>query len=50
VVQQYPAPYAAYQTPDWTTTITALFTAIMPLIVVMMLFKMMTPMIEGMTK
>jgi len=35
------------QAGDWTTTITSLFTAIMPLIVVMMLFKMLTPMLEG---
>ena len=48
-VQQAPAPYAAYET-DWTTTITSLMQAILPLLVVMMMFKMLTPMLEGMTR
>jgi len=50
VVQQAPAPYAPYQTNDWTGAITGLFTAIMPLIVVMMLFKMLGPMMEGIAR
>ena len=49
-VQQAPAPYAPYQTDgDWTSSITGLLTAIMPLIVMMMMFKMITPMMEGLT-
>lgn len=49
-VQQAPAPYAPYQTSDWTSTITGLFTAIMPIIVMVMMFKMITPMMEGLTR
>lgn len=45
-VSQYPAPYAPGQTEDWTS----LITAIMPLILLMMMFGMMKPMFESMTK
>jgi len=37
------------QQADWTTTITSLMTAIIPLIVIVMMFKMLTPMLEGMS-
>lgn len=46
VRQQAPAPYAAYQ-EDSFGSITQMITAIMPLIMLVLMFKMLTPMLEG---
>ncbi len=47
LVQQAPAPYAAYQEEGALGGITEMITAIMPLIMIVMLMKMVTPMLEG---